>query len=134
MAQQPKYWEFPLKPYEDGIFQVAYDQDVLECVGTDIIYISELSAFLQDASALAKNWAIASEAYEPDSDLYCNTRDVFQARLEMFQSKLTRVTNPDTVSLITAVAGEIGNNSFDHNLGNWPDIPGIFFHIRCVIE
>jgi len=26
-----------------------------------------------------------------------------------------------------AVAGEIGNNSFDHNLGNWPDVPGIFF-------
>lgn len=24
-------------------------------------------------------------------------------------------------------AGEIGNNSFDHNLGNWPDVPGIFF-------
>ena len=23
--------------------------------------------------------------------------------------------------------GEIGNNSFDHNLGNWPDISGIFF-------
>ena len=29
--------------------------------------------------------------------------------------------------MITAVAGEIGNNSFDHNLGNWPDIPGVFF-------
>jgi hypothetical protein len=29
--------------------------------------------------------------------------------------------------LIVAVAGEIGNNSFDHNLGNWPDTPGIFF-------
>jgi hypothetical protein len=25
------------------------------------------------------------------------------------------------------VAGEIGNNSFDHNLGNWPDVPGVFF-------
>ncbi len=31
------------------------------------------------------------------------------------------------VSLVTAIAGEIGNNSFDHNLGNWADIPGIFF-------
>jgi len=29
--------------------------------------------------------------------------------------------------LIVAIAGEIGNNSFDHNLGNWPDVPGIFF-------
>ena len=36
-----------------------------------------------------------------------------------------------------AVAGEIGNNSFDHNLGNWPDIPGIFFaydiHKRSIV-
>jgi hypothetical protein len=30
-------------------------------------------------------------------------------------------------SLLTSVAGEIGNNSYDHNLGQWPDIPGIFF-------
>lgn len=29
--------------------------------------------------------------------------------------------------LIVAVTGEIGNNSFDHNFGNWPDIPGVFF-------
>ena len=27
-----------------------------------------------------------------------------------------------------AVAGEIGNNSFDHNLGNWADMIGIFFY------
>ena len=26
-----------------------------------------------------------------------------------------------------SLAGEIGNNSFDHNLGNWPDIPGVLF-------
>ena len=32
--------------------------------------------------------------------------------------------------MIIAVAGEIGNNSFDHNLGNWPDILGIFFGYR----
>ena len=30
-------------------------------------------------------------------------------------------------SLIVAISGEIGNNSFDHNLGNWPDVQGIFF-------
>ena len=33
----------------------------------------------------------------------------------------------DLFSLLTSIAGEIGNNSFDHNLGQWPDIPGIFF-------
>jgi len=30
-------------------------------------------------------------------------------------------------SLIVLVAGEIGDNSFAHNLGKWPDTPGIFF-------
>lgn len=30
-------------------------------------------------------------------------------------------------SLITLVTGEIGDNSFAHNLGKWPDTPGIFF-------
>ena len=30
-------------------------------------------------------------------------------------------------SLLTSIAGEIGNNSYDHNLGQWPDTPGIFF-------
>ena len=58
--------------------------------------------------------------------MYCQTHDVFQARLEQFQSKLSRITSLSTVSLITAIAGEIGNNSFDHNLGNWPDTVGIF--------
>ena len=31
------------------------------------------------------------------------------------------------VSLVTLVAGEIGDNSFAHNVGNWPDIPGVFY-------
>jgi len=33
----------------------------------------------------------------------------------------------DTASLLTTVAGEIGDNSFMHNIGNWPDVLGIFF-------
>ena len=30
-------------------------------------------------------------------------------------------------SLITLIAGEIGDNSFAHNIGKWPDTAGIFF-------
>ena len=67
-------------------------------------------------------------------EMYCQTHDVFQARLEQFQSKLSRITSLSTVSLITAIAGEIGNNSFDHNLGNWPDTVGIFSHILFEIK
>lgn len=40
---------------------------------------------------------------------------------------MSKTLTIEKVALITAVAGEIGNNSYDHNLGSWPDIPGIFF-------
>ena len=88
---------------------------------------SDIDTFLQDVNVLARNWVLSSVPYEPKPEMYCKTRDIFQARLETFQSKLTLISPIAIVSLVTAVAGEIGNNSFDHNLGNWPDIPGIFF-------
>lgn len=31
--------------------------------------------------------------------------------------------------MLTAIVGEIGNNSFDHNLGKWSDVPGIYYQI-----
>ncbi len=59
---------------------------------------------------------------------YCETRDVFIARLDSLRLKLKKkLKNIDTVSLLIAITGEIGNNSFDHNLGNWRDTPGIYF-------
>lgn len=88
---------------------------------------SDIDQFLQEIDVIARSWAEATHAAVPNSDVYCQTRDVFQARLERFQSQLSRITPIEIVSLVTAVAGEIGNNSFDHNLGNWPDVPGIFF-------
>lgn len=88
---------------------------------------SDIDQYLQDVDVIARNWAQTPQATEPKPDVYCQTRDVFQARLEAFQARLSRISPLTIVSLVTAVAGEIGNNSFDHNLGNWPDIPGIFF-------
>ena len=63
------------------------------------------------------------------SDYYCQTRDVFQARLEKIAQELLKSESieENDVYIISAIAGEIGNNSFDHNLGNWPDIAGVFF-------
>lgn len=88
---------------------------------------SDIDQYLQDVDIAARHWAQAAQAIEPKRDVYCQTRDVFQARLETLQAGLSRISPLTTVSLITAAAGEIGNNSFDHNLGNWPDTPGIFF-------
>ncbi len=87
----------------------------------------DIDEYLQEITIIARNWVESQEAIEPKPDVYCPTRDVFQARLERLQSKLSRIGSLNTVSLVTAIAGEVGNNSFDHNLGNWPDISGIYF-------
>lgn len=73
-------------------------------------------------------WVTASTRKTISSDLYCQTRDVFTARLETVLSQLEKTLGADAY-LLTAIIGEIGNNSFDHNLGNWPNIPGIFFAV-----
>ncbi|MCK5466686.1 hypothetical protein KAI56_04320 [Candidatus Parcubacteria bacterium] len=63
------------------------------------------------------------------SDYYCQTRDIFQARLNRMIDDLLKNNEieENKIYAISAVAGEIGNNSFDHNLGNWDDVMGIFF-------
>lgn len=87
----------------------------------------DIDLFVRNTEAAARQWAAAPRGTMPSPEVYCHTRDEFQARLENLQSMLTRRFPISTVSLVSAVAGEIGNNSFDHNLGNWPDITGIFF-------
>ncbi|MFH1710456.1 MAG: winged helix-turn-helix domain-containing protein [bacterium] len=51
----------------------------------------------------------------------CSSRDIFNARLNNF---FVATNDP----LLTAVCGEIGNNAFDHNPGNWHDIAGLYFN------
>jgi len=95
--------------------------------GNRYYLLEDIELLLNDPVAIARQWVFNTTPKPPQTNFHCGTRDVFQARLESFQHKLTKSTNIQTSSLITAIAGEIGNNSFDHNLGNWPDILGIFF-------
>ncbi len=72
------------------------------------------------------------------SEEHCPTRDVFEARLEKMNIVLKRAPELGEVSfLLVAIAGEIGNNVFDHNLGNWRDEVGMYFYYdvvsRCVV-
>lgn len=80
---------------------------------------------------LGTDWAQAKSDSIPEisSSFYCATRDVFQARLDSMRQLYIqkKVASEDVVYLLTALVGEIGNNSFDHNGGRWPDVPGIFF-------
>lgn len=71
-------------------------------------------------------WTTASSPRAIPENWYCQTRDKFSARLETVLLQLEKKQGNDAY-LLTAVAGEIGHNSFDHNLGSWPDLPGIFF-------
>ncbi|MCX6810834.1 MAG: helix-turn-helix domain-containing protein [Candidatus Berkelbacteria bacterium] len=86
----------------------------------------DLEIFSSDIVELAHDWA--RDGSELPSIFYCGNSAVFQARLSKLEHILMNQPGFERLfSVIIAIAGEIGNNSFDHNLGKWPDIPGIFF-------
>ena len=82
-----------------------------------------------DLATIAKKWVTDEKSTELPSSMYCQTKDIFIARLGRLHRDLADKypDNKIIVSLLPAIAGEIGNNSFDHNIGNWPDMPGAFF-------
>lgn len=85
-----------------------------------------VEVFLEDLYALAKDWVLSNAEFP--KGFYCQTSAVFLGRIQkmetlMMQHKDTKEIFP----LLTSVAGEIGNNSYDHNIGKWIDTPGIFF-------
>jgi hypothetical protein len=91
-------------------------------------YLSQLAVEEADIFVLAKKWASDAAAGEPNDLFYCQNSSVFQSRLIKLEKKLSAAPGLEKLfPLIVAITGEIGNNSFDHNLGNWPDVAGIFF-------
>lgn len=63
------------------------------------------------------------------SDELCTTRDVFQARLEKMNIFFKHEQQFHAIApLVGVIVGEIGNNAFDHNLGNWRDVAGLYFY------
>jgi len=96
-----------------------YNEDVIEEFIKDKV---------KDLFKLAKKWAGSQTGKELPPSFYCQNTSVFQARLSRLEKELGSMQRVRGIyPLITAITGEIGNNSFDHNLGNWPDMPGIFF-------
>ena len=88
----------------------------------------DLDLYLKDLFSLAKNWACSALGEIPPSTFYCQTSSTFQAKLEKFVLLFSnQQPKNEIISVLGVIAGEIGHNSFDHNIGNWPDIPGIFF-------
>jgi hypothetical protein len=99
----------------------------------------DLQRFRLDLKALAWVWASSAQPPLISDDYYSERQDRFTSRLVKMSTVLLGA-NPaatDLVSLLTLVAGEIGDNSFAHNVGNWPDVPGVFFaydvHKRLIV-
>jgi len=93
---------------------------------------NSIEEFIRDNSKylfkFVKKWTTSELGNELPASFYCKDISVFQARLSRLEMDLGRIKKIETIyPLITAITGEIGNNSFDHNLGNWPDMSGIFF-------
>ncbi len=86
--------------------------------------LADFSALLK----LAKKWSFSAAPIELPKKFYCPDKAIFKARLSRFEFDLSKNQKFSKIfSLLVAIAGEIGNNSFDHNLGNWRDANGIFF-------
>ena len=82
-----------------------------------------------DVARLGQYWVTQSVAPEIPSEYYCETSDQFTARIDRLAADLKEALGENFGSLVSVIAGEIGDNSFAHNIGNWPDIPGILFAI-----
>lgn len=86
----------------------------------------DLEIFMSDLQKLAHDW-VQDHGSIP-KQYYCPNAAMFQARLTSLETSLMKKPGFERLfSLIVSVVGEIGNNSFDHNIGKWPDDPGIFF-------
>jgi len=94
--------------------------------GHRLYHRNQLELYLNDLFITAKDWVFKNTEISPQ--FYCANSAAFQTKLITLQNRLAEMRELSLLfPLIVAVAGEIGNNSFDHNLGNWPDIPGVFF-------
>jgi hypothetical protein len=88
----------------------------------------QIELYRSDPAKLAERWLLSDIPTPPFADFYCENQSVFQSRLMKMEKLLAEAENVlPWFSLIVAASGEIGNNSFDHNIGNWPDVRGIFF-------
>ena len=86
----------------------------------------DLEIFASDLTRFATEWI--QNGIEFPGAFYCQTSSIFNARLTKMEHELMQKSGFEKLySLIVLIAGEIGDNSFAHNLGKWPDTEGIFF-------
>jgi len=89
----------------------------------------DIDVFQENLYALAFAWASSGTQGKLPENLYVDIAPRFQARQSSMGILMEnqKILSSDVVSLLVAIVGEIGDNAFTHNLGNWPDVQGIFF-------
>ena len=75
-------------------------------------------------------WISAQTIKISPTNTVCETRDVFAGRLSPLKVLTRQGLDRDDLPQFISVVGEIGNNSFDHNLGQWRDVPGCWFETQ----
>src|SRR5262249_23141349 len=110
--------------HDEGSFRATF----VSPGGHRFYSLADLESRTKGLFRIAKEWAESVTPFAPAREFHCPTKDVFKTRLDrlalaMDNSPTLKADGP----IVTSVAGEIGNNSFDHNIGNWPDILGAFF-------
>lgn len=59
---------------------------------------------------------------------HCKTRDVFEGRLIRMATSMEKNSElSNHASILFGIVGELGNNSFDHNIGKWRDEAGVLY-------
>jgi excisionase family DNA binding protein len=87
-----------------------------------------LERYMRNMYAMALLWAESAVAPDLPSEDYCETQDRFWARQNVLAILLDKDSaTHDLAPLLASIVGEIGNNCFEHNIGNWPDVQGICF-------
>lgn len=95
-----------------------------------VLYHSLLATESQSKNKnTALQWAATGAPRFMEPKWLCPTRDVFEGRLPKLLNELKNILPADALYSLVAAVGEIGNNAFDHNLGNWRDQSGILFNV-----
>lgn len=117
-----------------GVFRhlnkLLRDGKIIKNGKTPKVVYSPVGLTQKAVSSVIQNGFIWNKQNTPlPSEVYCPTRDVFQARQDRALHDLLHKFNETISYLLVLIVGEIGNNSFDHNLGSWHDTPGIYFAV-----
>jgi excisionase family DNA binding protein len=104
----------------------------LRSIGNQRFYLfDEIKKFKQvnNLNQIGYIWVKSEIPPTLPSEYYCERQDRFTSRVSKMGTELqdNEGISVELASLIPLVVGEIGDNSFAHNTGNWPDVPGVYY-------